>query len=90
MIGSIFTAIRSIMAAFTVSADAAAGAAQILKNVTDVGVAQSEQWLLESLEDSDISVEEFLKREPLRVRLEREAQEAKAAARAMRLAAPKP
>lgn len=88
MLGSIITAIRSVMAAATVSADALASAANSLHNVAKVAEAQSEQWLLESLEDSDI--QDFLTREPLRVRLEREVHEEKLARKkAKALAAPK-
>lgn len=86
MLGSIVTAIRSIMAAITVTADTAAVVANMAHNAARVGEAQSEQWLMESLEDSDISVEEYMKREPLRVRMEREEREAKLAQRQARLA----
>lgn len=82
MLGSIFTAIRSVMATVTVSADAMAAGANALHNVARVAEAQSEQWLLESLEDTDIKG--FLEREPLRVRLEREEREAKLARKAMK------
>ena len=82
MLGSIFTAVRSAMAAITVTADAMASGANALNNVAKVAEAQSEQWLLESLEDSDIKG--FLEREPLRVRLEREEREAKLARKAMK------
>lgn len=85
MIGSIFTAIRSVAATITVSADAMASAANALHNVAKVTEAQSEQWLLESLEDSDIK--DFLTREPLRVRLEREAHEEKLAKKKAKLLA---
>ena len=89
MIGSIFTAVRALMATVTVGADTLATLASATHNVAKVAEAQSEQWLLESLEDSDVSVEEFMRREPLRVRMEREAHEAKVAQRKARLAAPK-
>ena len=88
MIGAAITALRSVFAAITVTADSAASAATILHNSLKVGEAQSEQWLLETLEESDIK--DFLTREPLRVRLEREEREMKAAKRAAKaLASPK-
>lgn len=86
MIGAAITAIRSIFAAMTVTADSAASAATIVHNVLKVGEAQSEQWLIETLEESDIK--DFLTREPLRVRLEREEREMKAAKKALKLASP--
>ena len=87
MIGSIVTALRSVMVLITVGSDTAVSAANSLHNVAKLAEAQSEQWLIESLEESDIK--DFLTREPLRVRMEREEAEAKAARKALRLAAPK-
>ena len=87
MIGSIVTALRSVMVLITVASDTAVSAANSLLNVATLAEAQSENWLIESLEESDIK--DFLTREPLRVRMEREEAEAKAARKALRLAAPK-